>query len=66
MDAKRPALPAADDQAHVAVGQLHGAQLVIIPQGDGDQARLAQVGKLAVGGALDHAVPGHHDQVVLL
>ena len=66
MNAQRAALTAADDQAHIAVGEFHGAQLIILAQRDGDQARLAQVGELAVRRALDHAVSGHHDQIVLL
>ena len=41
MNAQRAALTAADDQAHIAVGEFHGAQLIILAQRDGDQARLA-------------------------
>ena len=66
LEAQRPSVAAGNDQAHAAVGQVDGDQLVVLPQRQGDQARLAQVGKLAVGRALDHALAGHHDQIMIL
>ena len=44
MNAQRAARRLPMIRAHIAVGEFHGAQLIILAQRDGDQARLAQVG----------------------
>ena len=55
-------------QQHLAAAerQLDADQFVVLAQYDGDQPRLAQIGKLGKLGALDRTGPSGHHQVVPL